>query len=124
MKKHFREIAAFAGILASILLFVSAFALAADDGAGGKKLFEAKCAQCHGKDAKGVAKMAKVLKVEPTMLDLTRAEAVSLSAEDMEKTVSTGKKKMPKYKGKLTEDQIKAVVEYAKSLQVGSSGGK
>lgn len=117
MKNYFREITAFMGILVSIFLFVSAFALAADGDVGGKKLFEAKCAQCHGKDGKGVAKMAKVLKVEPAVVDLTKDEAVKLSTADKLKTVTDGKKKMPKYKGKLTDEQIQQVVKYLGSLQ-------
>jgi cytochrome c6 len=125
MRKHFRELIGFFIILASLFLFLSTFALAQSaDLPPGQKLFEAKCAQCHGKDAKGSAKMAKVLKVDPSLVDLTRSDAVSLTAEGMEKTVTNGKKKMPKYKGKLTEDQIKSVVEYAKSLQGGASSGK
>src|ERR1700690_1900218 len=82
-------------------LFLPAFVLGADKSLmPGQKIFEGKCAQCHGKDAKGVVKMAKVLKVEPVNVDLTRQDAVKLSPEVMIKTVTEGRKKMPKYKGK------------------------
>jgi mono/diheme cytochrome c family protein len=118
MKNHLREQAGFAAIFFSLALFLLAFSVArSEDLAGGKKIFEGKCAQCHGKDAKGVAKMAKVLKVEPVVVDLTRDEAVKLSNADKVKTVTEGKKKMPKYKGKLTDEQIQGVVKYLESLQ-------
>ncbi|HJT23868.1 MAG TPA: c-type cytochrome [bacterium] len=121
MRQRLREFTGFFVIFASLCLFLITFALASGAGlSGGQKLFEAKCSQCHGKDAKGVVKMAKVLKVDPAAVDLTSADASKLAAADMELVVTNGKKKMPKFKGKLTEDQIKAVVEYAKSLQGGA----
>src|ERR1039457_4463723 len=105
MKNHLREQAGFAAIFFSLALFLLAFSVArSEDLAAGKKIFEGKCAQCHGKDAKGVVKMAKVLKVEPVLIDLTRDEAVKLSNADKVKTVTEGNKKMPKYKGKLTDE--------------------
>jgi mono/diheme cytochrome c family protein len=122
MKSQFRLVLGLSAILLSITLFVTAFATAAGDGTSGQKLFESKCTQCHGKDAKGAEKMAKVLKVDLTAVDLTGADASKLTAEEMAKTVSGGKKKMPKFKGKLTDDQIKQVVAYVKSLQGGTSG--
>lgn len=88
----------------------------------GKKIFESKCAQCHGKDAKGLPKMAGVLMVEPALIDLTRADAVKLSFEDKVKIVTTGKNKMLKFKKKLTDEQIQQVVKYVESLQ--KTGGE
>ncbi len=119
MKKHLREGIGFLVILLSLLLFVTSFALAAgDDSAAGKKIFDTKCAQCHGKDGKGVAKMLKVLKVDAAKIDLTNADASKLSDVEMTKLVTDGKKKMPKYKGKLTATQIQDVLQYlTKTIQ-------
>ena len=112
-------------IFGSLALFLSAISLAwGEDLAPGKKLFEGKCAQCHGKDAKGVAKMAKVLKVEPNAVDLTREEAAKLTTAEKLKIVSDGKKKMPKYKGKLTDEEIQSAVKYLESLQGGGAKKK
>jgi len=124
MRKHLREIIGFFAIFLSLFGFVTAFALA-DDAAAltGQKLFEAKCAQCHGKDAKGAAKMVKVLKVDPSAVNLTAGAAVTATSDELVLTVTNGKKKMPKFKGKLTAEQIKSVVEYVKSLQ-GSTSSK
>lgn len=118
MKKILSLQAGFVLIFISIFLFTVTFVTAeGDNPQAGQKLFESKCAQCHGKDAKGAAKMVKMLKATPAALDLTSDAAVALSAEDMEKVVSSGKKKMPKYKGKLTPEQIQQVVQYVKSLK-------
>ncbi len=125
MKRHVREIVGFLGIFLSLFCFVTAFALADGDALSpGQKLFESKCAQCHGKDAKGNVKMAKVLKVDPVNVDLTRAAAVTLSTADKIKTVTNGNKKMPKFKGKLTDDEIQTAVKYLESLQANAAGSK
>ena len=122
MNNHLREQAGFAAIFLSLGLFLLAFSTGwGADLAPGKKIFEGKCAQCHGKDAKGVAKMVKVLKVEPEVVDLTRADAVKLTAADKVKIVTEGKKKMPKFVGKLTDEQIQETVAYLESLQAGGS---
>ncbi|HEY5040258.1 MAG TPA: cytochrome c [bacterium] len=124
MKNHLRETIGFFSISFSLVLFLSAFSMGwGGDLAPGQKIFEGKCAQCHGKDAKGMPKMAKVLKVDPMLVDLTRDDAVKLSTEDKVKTVTNGKKKMPKNKGKLTDEQIQQVVKYLESLQ-GAGGEK
>jgi len=122
MKRHTRELIGFIGIFFSFFCFIAAFTVASGDILSpGQKLFEGKCAQCHGKDAKGVVKMAKVLKVEPSAIDLTREDAVKLTTADKIKTVTEGKKKMPKFKGKFTDEQIQETVKYLESLQ--TNGG-
>lgn len=68
-----------------------------------------------------MVKMAKVLKVEPVAIDLTRDDAVKLTTADKIKIVTGGKKKMPKFNGKLTDEQIQETVKYLETLQ--TSGG-
>ncbi len=115
MKHHIREFIGFLVIALSLFGFVSAFAGDAVD--PDQKLFEGKCAQCHDKNAKGNVKMAKILKVDPIKVDLTRAEAVSLTSDPSEAIVSKGQNKMPQFTGKLTANQIKSIVAYLKTLQ-------
>lgn len=124
MRQHLRELIGFTAIFVALSLFLTSFVLAAGDDAAGQKLFESKCSQCHGKDAKGSAKMAKVLKVDPAAVDLTGEAASKLKAEEMELTVTNGKKKMPKFKGKLTAEQIQSVIKFVKSLQGASPSAK
>ena len=78
-----------------------AFAAGADD-------YKAKCVMCHGADGKGqmAAKMGSK--------DLA---GTSLSEADIVKTITDGKGKMTGFKGKLSDDQIKAVAAYVKTLK-------
>ena len=70
--------------------------------ADGAATYKAKCAMCHGADGKGKTPLA----------------GTKLSAAEIEKFTAEGKApKMPKYEGKLSAEEIKAVAEYVKSLK-------
>lgn len=60
--------------------------------------------------------MAKLLKVPVKKIDLHRADVVKMSAYQIEVMVDTGKHRMPKYRGKLTDAQIHDVAWYVKTL--------
>ena len=97
-----------------LVLFALALALAIPvlaDAPDGKALFEAKCAACHGKD--GVAK--SMAKGSGNFNDQAWQKANSVDV--VNKTVTDGKNKMPKFAGKLDADQIKAVAAYIKSWE-------
>ena len=83
----------------------------------GQKAFEARCAACHGIDAKGSPSMAKTLKVDPLVLDLTRLGITQKSTRELRDAVSNGHYKMPKQRQTLTPQQINSVVQYLRSLQ-------
>jgi cytochrome c6 len=122
-KKMLRVLAGEAVIGGALALFVAAFAFAADAvPQPGQKIFLSKCAQCHGKDAKGLPNMANVLLVKPELIDLTRDEAVKLPFKDKVQIVTNGKNKMLKFKKKLTDAQIQQVVTYLESMQ--KAGGE
>ncbi|MGE5113773.1 MAG: c-type cytochrome [Acidobacteriaceae bacterium] len=76
----------------------------------GADTYKAKCAMCHGPDGKkeNAAMGTKAL---------TSPEVQKMSAADLAAVISKGKGKMPAYAGKLTDDQIKAVAEYVKTLK-------
>ena len=72
-------------------------------------IFKSKCAMCHGPDGKG--KMAGTK-------DLGSAEVQKASDADLTAVITNGKPpKMPKFEGKLTADQIKALVAYVRSFK-------
>ena len=79
------------------------------DGAGD---FKTKCAMCHGADGSGSTATGKALKVR----DLSSPEVQSQTDAQISDIVSNGKDKMPAYKGKLTDDQIKGLVAYIRTL--------
>lgn len=95
---------------AAILFFVVVPAHAQNEGA---TLFKAKCAPCHGADGKGDTSMGKVLKVA----DLGSEEVQKQTDAQLTDSISNGKGKMPGYKGKLTDAQIKQLVEFIRSLK-------
>ena len=105
MNRKFRN-AAF--ILLAISFWGSAFAQVP-----GADTFKAKCAMCHGADGLATTPTAKNFKVvsfkDPSQVKLTDAE---LSA-----ATTNGKGKMPAYKDKLTDAQIKDVIGYIRTLQ-------
>jgi cytochrome c6 len=76
-------------------------------------LFKTKCAACHDADGSGSGSMGKQLGVT----DL-RADAVQKQTDaQLNDSITNGKgKKMPAYKGKLTDDQIKGLVGYIREL--------
>jgi cytochrome c6 len=79
------------------------------DGAGD---FKAKCAMCHGADGAGSTATGKALQVR----DLASPDVQSQSDAQLTDIVTNGKNKMPAYKGKLTDDQIKGLVVYIRGL--------
>ena len=81
-----------------------AFASGADD-------YKAKCAMCHGADGKGqmAQKMGSHALNDPSVQ--------TMSEGDIAKIISDGKGKMSGFKGKLSDDQIKGVAAYVKTLK-------
>ena len=91
-------------LAALVMAGTMAFAAGADD-------YKAKCAMCHGADGKG--QMAKKMGSH----DLTDPTVQNMSEADIAATISNGKGKMTGFKGKLTDDQIKGVAAYVKTLK-------
>ncbi|MHC4268056.1 MAG: c-type cytochrome [Planctomycetota bacterium] len=73
-----------------------------------KRIYENECRKCHERDGKG-SKRGKGLGVP----DFTNADwQASVTDEQLIKSITNGKKKMPKQEGKLSPEEIKAVVKY------------
>jgi cbb3-type cytochrome c oxidase subunit III len=97
------------------LLLVSGMASQAGRKGEAETTFEAKCAACHGKDLKADSRIAKMVGVP----DLTVRSnwKHGTSEADVEKVIRDGPgKKMPAFKDKLSEQEIKAVAEYVRHL--------
>ena len=102
--------------LAITLLLTTSLSLRAADA---KANWEANCVQCHGKDGKADTKMGKQLNAK----DLTDAK-VQAAFSDAKATASikngvkeNGKTTMKAFAGKLTDDEIKALVAYVRTLK-------
>lgn len=85
--------------------------------ADGKTVYNTKCATCHGKDGTGNAKLAAMLKVDAAAVDLTDAETAKKTDQELVPIIMDGKDKMPAFKGKLSKDEVSAVVAYIRTLQ-------
>jgi mono/diheme cytochrome c family protein len=80
---------------------------------GGEATYKAKCQMCHGVNGAADTPTAKMMKVKP----VSDPEMKKLSAADMIKSTTDGKGKMPAFKTKLTDAQIKDVVTYFRGLK-------
>ena len=69
--------------------------------------YKAKCVACHGADGKG-GKMGT--------RDFGSAEVKAETDAQLTEIITKGKGKMPAYGGKLTDDEIKGLVTYVRSL--------
>jgi cytochrome c6 len=87
----------------------------------GKAVYDKQCASCHGADGKGNAKRATMLKIDAAKLDLTRAEAAGMTADQKKTVLVEGKGKMPAYGKKLKPEEVDAVLNHAMAL---AGGGK
>ena len=77
----------------------------------GAVLYKSKCQVCHGADGKGSRRTKLGVKDfnAPDVAKETDAEFATVNKK--------GKGKMPKYDGKLTDDQIAQVVKFIRSLK-------
>jgi mono/diheme cytochrome c family protein len=104
-----------------VTIIVSLFAASAVSlrAADAKANWDANCAQCHGKSGNADTKMGKTLNAK----DLTDAK-VQAAFSDAKATESikngvkeNGKTTMKAFGGKLTDDEIKALVAYVRTLK-------
>ncbi len=96
-------------MLVALVLVVTVPAQAQD----GAALYKAKCSVCHADDGSGSGATGKQLGVK----DLRSDEVQKQTDAQLTDTITNGMgKKMPAYKGKITDDQIKGLVAYIREL--------
>lgn len=78
----------------------------------GADVYKTKCQSCHGAEGTPNPGIAKAMGVKPVSDPSVKAE----SEAQMIAVTTNGKAKMPAFKGKLTDAQIKASVDYFRSL--------
>ncbi|MEP7014368.1 MAG: cytochrome c [Verrucomicrobiota bacterium] len=102
--------------LITTLFIASAASLLAADA---KTNWNANCVQCHGKDGHADTKMGKTLnakdltdpKVQSSFTDAKAAQSIKEGVKE------NGKTTMKAFGGKLTDDEIKALVAYVRTLK-------
>ena len=81
----------------------------------GQVLFVKTCAACHGKTGIGDGPKAKSLKT--TVGDFSKAVSQNQTDGEHFYKTKTGRGDMPKYEGKLSDDDIWNVVNYVRTLK-------
>jgi mono/diheme cytochrome c family protein len=102
--------------IAASLLLASSLSLRAADA---KANWDANCAQCHGKTGNADTKMGKTLnakdltdpKVQAAFTDAKATQSIKEGVKE------NGKTTMKAFGGKLTDDEIKALVAYVRTLK-------
>jgi cytochrome c6 len=97
-------------LMTAAILLLTASARAQDEGA---TLYKSRCAACHGADGKGDTAIGKSQKLR----DLGSDEVQKQTDAQLTDITANGKGKMPAYKGKLTDDQIKQLVSFIRGLK-------
>jgi cytochrome c6 len=92
-------------VIATFALTLSLSAFAAD----GAAIYKGKCAMCHGANGEG----------KPAMKTSDLGAAATQSKTDAQLTEITAKGagKMPAYEGKLSKEEIDAVVKFVRTLK-------
>ena len=105
----------FATALIGTVLLTASSVFAAD----AKENWDQLCAKCHGADGAGKTKMGQKLKVK----DYTDAKAQALFTDEQaikitsEGATRDGKDLMKGFKDELKPDEVKALVEYIRTLK-------
>jgi cytochrome c6 len=97
----------FAGAMLALLFSTSAYA------ESGADTYKKKCSACHGAKGAGDTLLGKNLKLRP----LSSPEVQNTSDAELFTTISKGRYRMPRFDDKLSKDQIRALVEYIRSLK-------
>jgi cytochrome c6 len=97
-------------LAAAFLLAATTCAYSQDDAAA---LYKSKCQVCHGADGKGDTPAGQKMGVK----DFHSPEVAKMSDEELFDAIKKGKGKMQGYDGKLTDDQMKSLVKYIRSLK-------
>jgi mono/diheme cytochrome c family protein len=95
--------------LAAVLSLTGAVGFAQSSG---EATYKAKCQSCHGPTGMANSGAGKTLKVKP----VTDPAVMKMSAAEMIEATRKGMGKMPAYKDKLSDAQIKAAVDYFRAF--------
>jgi cbb3-type cytochrome c oxidase subunit III len=78
----------------------------------GQEIFQEQCVGCHGPDGHAQTDMGRKVGAA----DLTSGAVQRQNDSQLEKVIKNGKKKMPSFDDKLSEDEIHALIVYIRQL--------
>jgi len=114
--EHFTAFLMNKTLFLALIAAASCAAAKADDAAA---LWTQNCAACHGKDGAGHTKAGRMLKVKP-MTDAAYQKGFTddQAFQDLKGGLkdSDGNDRMKPFAGKLTDDQLKSLVAYVRTL--------
>ncbi len=99
--------------ISAIAMALSVAALPSVSQGPGADTYKAKCQMCHGADGMGGTPAGKAMKALP----FNSPEITSKSDADLIAATKNGKGKMPAYKDKLSDAEIKQVIAFVHTLQ-------
>ncbi len=76
-------------------------------------VYKTRCISCHGADGKGEAPAGKAMHAR----DFNSPEVKNESDDELFEIIKNGKNKMPRFAGKLTDDQLRVQIAYIHSLK-------
>jgi mono/diheme cytochrome c family protein len=106
--------------IALLPLFLLAFPHFAAAQADGQKLFDAKCAQCHGPDGTGNTVVGKAVGAK----NLNSPEAKKLTDAEIYTQIDQGKGNMPPFGGTLNKAQIDSLIPIVREFGKKPAGAK
>ena len=89
------------------------------DLAAGQRIFERKCASCHNRNGDGNTVTASRFKYANLIDGVWRSDG---SLDAIERQIRQGHDPMPKFEGKLTDEEIRQTAAYV--LELARTGGK
>src|SRR5262249_58008884 len=98
-------------VILAVVVFGAATRVCAQDSPAA--LYKSRCQVCHGADGKGDTPAGKKVGAR----DFHSPEVAKMSDTELFEVTKKGKEKMPPYDKKLTDDQIKDVIKYIRSLR-------
>ena len=106
-------------LIIALTLVAGSFVAAQGSQDSGAEVYKAKCATCHGQDGSGNTPVGKSLKVA----DLRSVEVQKKTDAELAQSIVEGKGNMPSFKSSVTEDEIRALVMYVRTLAPKASSG-
>ena len=98
--------------VAMVFVITAGFAVSASAQSAADN-YKSKCAMCHGPDGAANTPAGKAMQTPA----VTAPQFAKASDAELLAILKNGKAKMPAYTGKLTDDQMKALILYMRSLK-------